>query len=116
MSQAASYGRSFLLQSPARFIPGGASQDATSSEYVRRKECAGTSAAIGKCHLAESLETGAATLTRCFVHPMFTHDVRREASLHVRSAFARARVKNARICPLPGPLERPPAHENRMET
>jgi hypothetical protein len=47
---------------------------------------------------------------------MFTDDVRPAAPLHIRSAFARARVKSARICP---PIERPGmprANENRIET
>jgi hypothetical protein len=66
--------------------------------------------------LKRALRPRAATLTRCFVHAIFTHDMRREASLHIRSPFARARVKNARICRLIEPLEPPPAHENRIET
>jgi hypothetical protein len=46
---------------------------------------------------------------------MFTHRMRRYAPVHIRIAFARARVKSARICRLTEPLKLSPPHENRFE-
>jgi hypothetical protein len=47
---------------------------------------------------------------------MFAHDVRPEAPPFNRSAFARARVKSARICVLIERPDAPSTNENRVET
>jgi hypothetical protein len=47
---------------------------------------------------------------------MFTCDERPAAPLHIRSAFARARVKSARICQSIESPGMPPVNENRIET
>jgi hypothetical protein len=62
------------------------------------------------------LKRYAATPLRRFVHTMFTHDVRPEALLFNRSAFARARVKSACICRLIERPDVPSTNENRIDT
>jgi hypothetical protein len=47
---------------------------------------------------------------------MFTHGMRPEVPLHIRSAFARARVKSARILPTDRMRGHAASNENRIET
>jgi hypothetical protein len=114
MSQAASYGRSFLLQSPARFHTR-RRQDATSSDTSDARSVPDHPLQSANVTVKKALKPRAASLTRCFVHAMFTRVTRCETPLQTHSAFARVRVKSARVCCLtdpPGPL---PTYENRFE-
>jgi len=114
LSQAASYGRSFFCcKSLARFHTQ-QRQDATSSDTSDARSVPHHPLHSAKVTLKKASKPHAATLTRCFVHAMFTSAMRHEALFHTRSAFARARVKSARICPLTEPLQPRPVHEKSV--